>query len=63
MSINEISLDLFLNEIDKAISSGNIIYIRKAINLYETIIDKSYILWANNIALQIIEEKYEDILI
>ena len=56
---NALSLDLFLCEIDKAISSGNVIYITNAIKNYENSISKSYILWARSIALQIVEEKLE----
>ena len=59
---NALSLDLFLCEIDKAISSGNVIYITNAKN-YENSISKSYILWARSIALQIVEEKLEELLI
>ena len=58
-----LDLDLFLCEIDKAISTGNIRYIRNAITKYENIIDKSYILWASSIALQIVEEQLGEILI
>lgn len=60
---NALSLDLFLCEIDKAISSGNVIYITNAIKNYENSISKSYILWARSIALQIVEEKLEELLI
>jgi hypothetical protein len=59
---NASSLDLFLCEIDKAIMSGNVIYITNAVKNYENIITKSYILWANSIALQIVEEKLEELL-
>ena len=58
-----LDLDLFLCEIDKAISTGNIRYIRNAITKYENIIDKSYILWASSIALQIVEEQLDELLI
>jgi len=63
MLCGETSLDLFLCEIDKAISSGNIIYIENAIKKYKNVITKHYITWAQSITLQIIEEKLEDILI
>ena len=63
MSNSVSCLDLFLYEIDKAISSGNITYINNAVKKYETFIDKHYITWANSIALEIIEEKLEEILI
>jgi hypothetical protein len=61
MECNETSLDLFMCEIDKTILSGNIIYIENAIKKYENVITKHYITWAQSIALQIIEEKLENI--
>jgi hypothetical protein len=48
-------------EIDKTILSGNIIYIENAIKKYENVITKHYITWAQSMALQIIEEKLENI--
>ena len=60
---NEVALDLFLCEIDKAILSGNTTYITNAIKKYETAITKSYIVWANSIALQIVEEQLDELLI
>jgi hypothetical protein len=56
-----LDLDVFLSEVDKAISSGNIKYIRNAITKYENILDKSYIVWASSIALQIVEEQLYEI--
>jgi hypothetical protein len=55
--------DIFLGEISKSIDSGNITYIKNAIKNYESNIDKSYITWANFIALQIIEENLESMFI
>jgi hypothetical protein len=55
--------DIFLGEISKSIDSGNITYIKNAIKNYESNIDKSYITWANFIALQIIEENLESMVI
>jgi hypothetical protein len=60
---NEVALDLFLCEIDKAILSGNTTYITNAIKKYENTITKSYIVWANSIALQIVEEQLDELLI
>ena len=59
-SDNLSNYDLFLLEVDKAIDTGNIEYIKKAIRNYEKYIDISYIKWANFIALQIIEENLEN---
>ena len=52
-------IDLFLYEADKTITSGNIIYIKKAIISYSNYIDISYITWANSLILEIIQEKLE----
>ena len=60
---NEVALDLFLCEIDKAILSGNTTYITNAIKKYENAITKSYIVWANSIALQIVEEQLDELLL
>ena len=60
---NEVALDLFLCEIDKAILSGNTTYITNAIKKYENAITKSYIVWANSIVLQIVEEQLDELLI
>jgi len=52
-------IDLFLLEVDKTITSGNIIYIKNAIISYSNYIDISYISWANLLILEIIQEKLE----
>jgi len=52
-------IDLFLLEVDKTITSGNIIYIKNAIMSYSNYIDISYISWANSLILEIIQEKLE----
>ena len=54
-------IDLFLCEVDKTINSGNIIYIKKAIINYNNYIDISYIIWANSLILEIVQEKLENI--
>ena len=54
-------LDIFMNEVDKAINSGNVMSIKNAIKNYGNFIDKSYIDWANLIVLEILDEKMEDI--
>ena len=56
-------LDLFFCESDKAILSGHTIYITNAIKKYKNVIAKSYIVWANSIALQIVEEQLDELLI
>jgi len=52
-------IDLFLCEVDKTINTGNIIYIKKAIITYSNYIDISYIIWANSLILEIVQEKLE----
>jgi len=54
-------IDLFLLEVDKTIDSGNIIYIKKAIINYSNYIDINYIIWANSLILEIVQEKFETI--
>ena len=56
-------LDIFMNEVDKSINTGNIMSIKNAIKNYGNFIDKSYIDWANLIVLEILDEKMEDIAI
>ena len=56
-------LDIFMNEVDKAINTGNVMSIKNAIKNYGNFIDKSYIDWANLIVLEILDEKMEDIAI
>lgn len=53
--------EIFHYEVEKAIDSGDINIIKNAIQEYGHLIDKSYIIWANSIAFQIIEEKMENI--
>ena len=54
-------IDLFLHEVDKTIDSGNIIYIKKSIINYSNYIDINYIIWANSLILEIVQEKLENI--
>lgn len=57
---NDTIQDIFLYAIDCSISSGNINYIKNAINDYGNLLDKSYIEWGNTIILQLIQEQIED---
>ena len=57
---NDTIQDIFIYEIDKAIETGNINFIRNAIKDFGHLIDHSYIEWANSISIQIVEEKIED---
>jgi hypothetical protein len=56
---SDVYSDLFLLEAEKTINSGNIIYIKNAIYNYSNYIDISYIIWANSLILEIIQEKIE----
>ena len=58
---NDTIQEIFHYEIEKAIDSGNINIIKNAISDYGHLIDNSYIVWANSVIFQMIEEKMEDI--
>jgi len=58
---NDIVEEIFHYEVEKAIDKGNINIIKNAIKDYGHLLDQSYIRWANNISLQIVEEQMEDI--
>jgi len=53
--------DLFIDEVNKSIQSGDITYILNAIKNYESFISVYYITWANNIIETLIEENIENI--
>ena len=53
--------DLFIDEVNKSIQSGNITYILNAIKNYQSFISVYYITWANNIIQTLIEENMENI--
>lgn len=57
---NDIIEEQFLYEIDKSIETGNLFYINNAIDIYKNNIDISFINFANNIKLQIIQETMEN---
>ena len=58
---NDTIQDLFHFEVETAIDTGNINVIRKAINDYSHLLDNSYIVWANRIMIEMLEEQMEDI--
>ena len=58
---NDTIQDMFHFEIETAIDTGNINIIRNAINDYGHLLDNSYIVWANHIMIEILEEQMEDI--
>ena len=53
--------DIFQFEIDKAIETGNINYIKQAITKYGNLVSQNDLLVANKIIIQLIEEKIEEI--
>ena len=60
---NDTIQEKFHYEIEKAINNGDVKIISNAINKYNNYIDKSYIIWANSIIFQILEEKMDDIVL
>tara|TARA_B100000902_G_scaffold375106_1_gene404762 strand:+ start:23577 stop:23777 length:201 start_codon:yes stop_codon:yes gene_type:complete len=60
-NININYYDLFIDEVNNSIQSGNITYILNAIKNYESFISVYYITWANNIIQTLIEENMENI--
>ncbi len=58
-SENDNYQDSFLYEIDKSIESGNEQFILNAIKNYKNKINDSYILLAQNILINLLEEKIE----
>tara|TARA_B100000424_G_C22634054_1_gene351127 strand:+ start:266 stop:562 length:297 start_codon:yes stop_codon:yes gene_type:complete len=59
-SLNNTPEDDFMYLIDLAIEHGDVYYIYSAIENYKNVINESYIKWANNLIIQIVEEKIED---
>lgn len=53
--------DIFQFEIDKAIETGNINYIKQAITKYGNLVSPKDLIVANKIIMQLIEEKIEEI--
>ena len=58
---NDTIQDIFHYEIETAIDTGNINIIKNAISDYGNLLDNSYIVWANRIMVQMLEEQMEDI--
>lgn len=58
---NDTIQDLFHYEIETAIDKGDINIIRNAINNYKDLLDNSYIVWANNIIIQMLEEQMDEV--
>lgn len=59
-SLNNTPEDEFMYLIDLAIENGDVEYIYDAIENYKNLINESYIKWANNLLVEIVEEKIED---
>ena len=58
---NDTPQDMFHYEIETAINQGDINIIKKAINDFKHLLDNSYIVWANRIMIEMLEEQMEDI--
>jgi hypothetical protein len=59
-SLNDTPEDQFMYLIDLAIEHGDVDYVYDAIENYKNVINESYIKWANNLLVEIVEEKIED---
>lgn len=58
-SLNDTYEDQFMYLIDLAIEYGDVRYMYDAIENYKDKINESYIKWANNLVVEIIEEKIQ----
>ena len=55
-SLNDTPEDQFMYLIDLAIEHGDVDYVYDAIENYKNVINESYIKWANNLLVEIVEE-------
>ena len=55
--------DDFLYQIDLSIETGNINYIRNAINKYKDVLSMYYIDWANRIIMELTEDSMNEMII
>ena len=60
-NVNDSIEDIFHYEVETAIDRGDINIIKNAITNYSHLLDNSYIVWANNIIIEMLEEQMEDI--
>tara|TARA_Y100000748_G_C15154864_1_gene355446 strand:+ start:188 stop:388 length:201 start_codon:yes stop_codon:yes gene_type:complete len=60
---NDTLEDEFLYQIDLSIETGNILYIKNAIEKYKKVLSKFYIDWANEIIIQLVTENIDEIVI
>ena len=63
VSLNQDIINNFESLIDLAINSGNIIYIKQAIDKYKNLIDNRYIIQANNLLIELTEEHFDEMII
>jgi|TARA_B110000858_G_C17809597_1_gene480315 hypothetical protein len=59
---NDTPLEKFLYQIDISIETGDVSYIQKAINDYKYLVSQQVITWANNIMIEILTERMEEII-
>lgn len=62
-TLNDTPQDHFMYLLDLAIEYGDINYIKHAIKEYTNILDNTYIIGANNIMMQIIQEQVEEMVL
>tara|TARA_Y100000741_G_scaffold180458_1_gene137202 strand:+ start:6722 stop:6922 length:201 start_codon:yes stop_codon:yes gene_type:complete len=60
---NDTLEDEFLYQMDLSIETGNILYIKNAIEKYKKVLSKFYIDWANEIIIQLVTENIDEIVI
>ena len=63
LNLNDYLCDAFLYEIDRSIDSGNEKFIFDAIKLYRGKIDESYIIMAQNMLTNLVQEKLDSVIL
>ena len=58
---NETIEDVFQNEVACAIDTGNINIIKCAINNFGHLLDRTYIEWANQVIVEIVEDQFDEL--
>ncbi len=61
--MSSIHIDEFKSKIEDVIDRGDIDMLKFIINLYKDTVDKKYILMAEEMLHNLVEEKFEDLLI
>lgn len=61
--MSSLDVSVFKERIENVIDTGNIDALKSIINFYKDTVDKKYILMAEEMLHNLIEEKFEDLLI